>query len=44
MFQKNVVDFQKWMITNGFFDEARELLHYTQVESLDKIEEIIKRK
>jgi hypothetical protein len=26
----------------GLIDEARELLHYTQVESLDKIEEIIK--
>jgi 8-oxo-dGTP pyrophosphatase MutT (NUDIX family) len=34
------MDDYKWVL----IDEARELLHYTQVESLDKIEEIIKRK
>jgi hypothetical protein len=32
------MDDYKWVL----IDEARELLHYTQVESLDKIEEIIK--
>jgi hypothetical protein len=30
------MDDYKWVL----IDEARELLHYTQVESLDKIEEI----